>query len=78
MLILFKTREEKKATNYDTFLIVIEINLYIQMHCESFRLANFTDEKLVVQSAGGSGINEYVANQFDPTLNWTDVEWLVQ
>lgn len=43
-----------------------------------YRLANFTDDKLTVQSAGGSGINEYVASQFDSTLNWNDVEWLVQ
>ncbi|XP_055317179.1 uncharacterized protein LOC129576311 isoform X2 [Sitodiplosis mosellana] len=45
---------------------------------QHLRLANFTDEKLIVQSAGGSGINEYVASQFDPTLNWNDVEWLVR
>ncbi|XP_031629733.1 peroxisomal (S)-2-hydroxy-acid oxidase GLO3 [Contarinia nasturtii] len=41
------------------------------------RLANFTDEKLFVQSAGGSGISEYVSAQFDATLNWNDVQWLV-
>lgn len=43
-----------------------------------FRLANFTDEKLLLRSAGGSGINEYVNSQFDPSLNWSDVEWLVK
>lgn len=41
------------------------------------RLANFTDEKEIVESAGGSGINEYVSTQFDSKLNWSDVEWLV-
>lgn len=42
------------------------------------RLANFVDEKLLVQSHGGSGINEYVAAQFDATLDWNDVKWLVK
>lgn len=37
------------------------------------RLANFQDQ---VQSAGGSGINEYVNSQFDATLTWNDVKWL--
>lgn len=40
------------------------------------RLANFTDEKVVMKSGGGSGVNEYVSEQFDATINWTDVEWL--
>lgn len=47
------------------------------MNDDTFRLANFTDEKEIVGSAGGSGINEYVSTQFDPKLNWSDVEWLV-
>lgn len=42
------------------------------------QMANFIDDKKIVQSAGGSGINEYVAKQFDPSLNWKDVEWLVK
>lgn len=29
-----------------------------------------------VKSKGGSGINEYVNSQFDPTLTWKDVAWL--
>lgn len=46
------------------------------------RFANFEDDK----SQGGtkdsderiSGINKYVTSQFDPTLNWNDLKWLVQ
>lgn len=44
----------------------------------SGRLANFANEKESVNSAGGSGINEYVSTQFDSTLNWNDVKWLVE
>lgn len=42
---------------------------------DHLKLANFESE---VKSSGGSGINEYVSRQFDPTLTWTDVEWLVR
>lgn len=49
----------------------------ISSHIFSNRLANFVDEKEIVNSAGGSGINEYVKKQFDSTLNWSDVGWLV-
>lgn len=42
------------------------------------KLANFTDEKTVLSSEGGSGINEYVSSQFDPTISWNDVAWLVK
>lgn len=38
-------------------------------------MANFSD---VVVSEGGSGINEYVAKQFDPSITWDDVEWLMK
>lgn len=41
-------------------------------------MANFADDKTIMTSSGGSGINEYVASQFDPTLSWKDVEWLVK
>lgn len=43
-----------------------------------YRLANFeghlsdgmnTDEE-------GSGLNEYVMNQFDASLSWDDIKWL--
>lgn len=37
-------------------------------------MANFSD---VVISEGGSGINEYVAKQFDPSVTWADVKWLM-
>lgn len=37
-------------------------------------LANFSD---LVESKGGSGINEYVAEQFDPSITWEDVKWLM-
>lgn len=43
------------------------------------KLANFTGIQADgVISQGASGINEYVASQFDPTLTWKDVKWLVQ
>lgn len=38
-------------------------------------MANFSD---VVESKGGSGINEYVAKQFDPSVTWDDVKWLMK
>jgi (S)-2-hydroxy-acid oxidase len=38
-------------------------------------MANFSD---VVVSKGGSGINEYVAKQFDPSVTWEDVTWLMK
>lgn len=31
-----------------------------------------------VKSSGTSGINEYVSSQFDDTLTWKDVNWLVE
>lgn len=37
-------------------------------------MANFSD---IVVSEGGSGINEYVAKQFDPSITWDDVKWLM-
>lgn len=42
-------------------------------------LANFDGHLATgVQSQGGSGINEYITEQLDPTLSWKDVEWLVK
>lgn len=38
-------------------------------------LANFSD---LVESKGGSGINEYVSEQFDPSITWNDVKWLLK
>lgn len=47
--------------------------------CFIIRLANFTDDKVFFQStSGGSGLTEYVTKQFDASLNWKDVEWLVR
>ncbi|XP_001649576.2 peroxisomal (S)-2-hydroxy-acid oxidase GLO3 [Aedes aegypti] len=41
-------------------------------------LANFEGRLATgVQSQGGSGINEYITEQLDPTLSWDDVKWLV-
>ncbi|XP_075167325.1 hydroxyacid oxidase [Haematobia irritans] len=46
------------------------------------RLANFETQSSqsdgVHSEEGTSGINEYVASQFDATLTWKDVEWLVR
>uniref|UniRef100_A0A1L8E0X2 (S)-2-hydroxy-acid oxidase n=1 Tax=Nyssomyia neivai TaxID=330878 RepID=A0A1L8E0X2_9DIPT len=43
-------------------------------------MANFVGEKAVGvhTSAGGSGLLEYVNKQFDDTVTWEDVKWLVQ
>ncbi|KAM8712076.1 hypothetical protein ACLKA7_012578 [Drosophila subpalustris] len=42
-------------------------------------LANFQGEQANgVVTEGGSGINEYVANQFDASINWKDINWLKQ
>lgn len=38
-------------------------------------LANFSDS---VISEGGSGINEYVTKQFDMSITWDDVAWLIK
>lgn len=38
-------------------------------------LANFSDS---VISEGGSGINEYVSKQFDTSITWKDVDWLIK
>lgn len=38
-------------------------------------LANFSD---AVISEGGSGINEYVMKQFDMSISWSDVKWLIK
>ncbi|XP_055596511.1 uncharacterized protein LOC129746688 [Uranotaenia lowii] len=41
-------------------------------------LANFEGRQATgVQSQGGSGINEYITEQLDPTLSWDDVKWLL-
>ncbi|EDW61733.1 uncharacterized protein [Drosophila virilis] len=44
------------------------------------RLANFQDELMqgFVSKLGGSGLNEYVASQFDPSISWQDIKWLQQ
>lgn len=44
------------------------------------RMGNFQsdDEKgnLINKSSGGSGLTEYVASLFDPSLTWDDIQWL--
>uniref|UniRef100_A0A1I8P2Q4 (S)-2-hydroxy-acid oxidase n=1 Tax=Stomoxys calcitrans TaxID=35570 RepID=A0A1I8P2Q4_STOCA len=48
----------------------------------NLRLANFESSSSqsdgVHGEEGTSGINEYVSSQFDATLTWRDVEWLVK
>ncbi|XP_064542752.1 uncharacterized protein LOC135431507 [Drosophila montana] len=42
-------------------------------------LANFQGEQANgVVTMGGSGINEYVASQFDASITWNDINWLKQ
>lgn len=45
-------------------------------------MANFENQSSQADGVHGekgtSGINEYVSNQFDATLTWKDVEWLVK
>ncbi|KAH8418686.1 hypothetical protein KR222_010619 [Zaprionus bogoriensis] len=45
---------------------------------DHLRLANLDDERAkgVVSALGGSGLNEYVISQFDPSNTWQDVKWL--
>lgn len=40
-------------------------------------MANFVGKAASIRSQGGSGINEYIAEQLDPTLSWDDVKWLL-
>lgn len=47
------------------------------------KFANFEDDKSngvvdIEKDEKISGINKYVTNQFDPTLNWNDLKWLVK
>ena len=43
-------------------------------------LANFQDELAqgFVSQFGGSGLNEYVASHYDPSITWQDIRWLQQ
>lgn len=43
-------------------------------------LANFQGEMArgCVSVRGGSGLNEYVASNYDPSVTWQDVKWLQQ
>ncbi|XP_034478210.1 peroxisomal (S)-2-hydroxy-acid oxidase GLO5-like [Drosophila innubila] len=43
-------------------------------------LANFQGEMAqgVVSAMGGSGLNEYVASHYDPSITWKDIKWLQQ
>ncbi|KAH8303077.1 hypothetical protein KR044_012222 [Drosophila immigrans] len=43
-------------------------------------LANFEGELAqgVVSCGGGSGLNEYVASHYDPSVTWKDIKWLQQ
>lgn len=54
------------------------VNNFQLNHSKNSRLANFDGHLATsVQSKGGSGINEYVTQQLDPTLSWDDVKWLL-
>ncbi|XP_060658213.1 uncharacterized protein LOC132792763 [Drosophila nasuta] len=43
-------------------------------------LANFEGEMAqgVISCGGGSGLNEYVASHYDPSITWKDIKWLQQ
>lgn len=43
-----------------------------------FRLANFLGAKAtdINNSTSGSGLESYVRKLFDPSIQWSDVEWL--
>ena len=57
-------------------MMVLEINYSRCSLCQPhLTLAHFAD---VVESQGGPGINEYVAKQFDPSIRWEDVKWLMK
>lgn len=45
---------------------------------EHLQLGNFTGEMATsVKSSEGSGIQEYVTSQFDQSLTWKDIKWLL-
>ena len=83
------TRNCVKSVNFDTFspenvdkspvLILIRDFIVINQGCDTCH-QYVTNLSLICPrvntSAGGSGINEYVASLFDQSLTWEDVKWL--
>lgn len=56
-------------------------DVYNRFHLpRHLKLANLDDERAmsVVSANGGSGLNEYVISQFDPSNTWQDIKWLKQ
>jgi len=89
-LYIYKDRELSKAiirraesAGYKALVLTVDAPLFGLRRADlrnqftlpsHLTLANFSD---AVVSEGGSGINEYVAKQFDPSITWDDVKWLL-
>ncbi|KAF7629983.1 FMN hydroxy acid dehydrogenase domain-containing protein [Meloidogyne graminicola] len=44
---------------------------------EHLRIANFEKESTFSDNVGASGLTKYIISNFDQTLNWEDLRWLV-
>ena len=77
--------------NYKALVLTIDAPIFGQRWSDvrnnfslpsHLRLANFQSNSSqsdgVRSEEGTSGINEYVSSQFDASLTWKDVEWLVK
>lgn len=62
-------------TVFQIFIFLFFWNFHVNFFVTK-RLENFAG-KGIVNSDGGSGINEYVKKQFDASITWKDVKWLV-
>lgn len=71
----FKLPNHLEYSNFRSIYSPLCLIIYHSFHC---RLANFTGELGVLGGCDGSALNAYVTNQFDASLNWSDVQWLVK
>lgn len=78
-----------EQANFKALVVTIDAPLFGQRRADvrnrfslpgHLKLANLDGERAtgVVSSMGGSGLNEYVINQFDPSITWQDIKWLKQ
>lgn len=57
----------------------IRNNFGLPQHLKLANFATLSNYSSGIQSVqGNSGLNEYASNQFDDTLSWQDVKWLVK
>lgn len=78
-----------EQANFKALVVTIDAPLFGQRRDDvrnrfslpgHLRLANLDGERAtgVVSAMGGSGLNEYVISQFDPSITWQDIKWLKQ